>query len=82
MTKRQAQRLMQDIEKELTENDYCENVYMSVKNIGTKVFKNCVYHMAEGYTFIWTKTESFLINEKEIGDCVIVPSADISMSLC
>ena len=64
---------MADIGKTLTDKDYCKNIYVSIKDVGTKVFKKCAHYQNEGYTFIWTETESFLINEKEIGDCVIVP---------
>lgn len=64
---------MEDIGNSLSELDYHENIYFSIKDAGTTVFKECAYHEVEDYIFIWTKTEKFLINRKEIGDHVIVP---------
>lgn len=73
MTRNQAQRLMQDIEKSLTQEDFCEDIYLSIKDVGTKTFKRCAYHEIDGYTFIWTEQERYLISRKEIGDHVIIP---------
>ena len=73
MTRNQAQQLMEDIEKSLTSRDFCENIYLSIKDVGTKVFKKCVYHETDGFTFIWTETERYLISKREIGDHVIIP---------
>jgi len=73
MTKTQAQRLMIDLGKNLIHDDYCEDLYISINNIGTKIFKNCAYYGCEGYTFIWTLEEKFLISKKEINDFVLIP---------
>lgn len=73
MTRNQAQRLMEDIEKSLTKKNFCEDIYLSIKNVGTKTFKNCAYYEIEGFTFIWTEKERYLISKKEIGDYVIIP---------
>lgn len=73
MTRKQAERLMEDISQELTVLDFCEDIYLSIKDVGSKVFKKCAYHEAEGYTFIWTENEKYLISKKEIGDHVIIP---------
>lgn len=73
MTKGQAQKLMDDISKDISEEDYVESIYLSINGVGTKVFKQCTYHDIEGYTFIWTRDEKFLISKKEIGDYVIIP---------
>ena len=73
MTITQAQRLMMDLGKNLIYDDYCEDLYISINNIGTKTFKNCAYFECEGYTFIWTLEESFLISKKEMNDFVIIP---------
>lgn len=73
MTKSQAQRLMEDLGKNLVSSDYKDNVYISIKNVGTKIFRECAYHETDGYTFIWTKSERFIINKKEVGGYVVVP---------
>lgn len=73
MTRNQAQRLMEDIGKSLTKADYSEDIYLSIRDIGTKVFKKCAYHEVDGYTFIWTEKEQYLISRKEIGDYVVIP---------
>jgi hypothetical protein len=78
MTRFQAQRLMEDIGKSLSSIDYSENIYLSIKGVGSKIIKNCAYHDAENYTFIWTKDEKFLINRKSIADHVIIPH-DVAM---
>jgi hypothetical protein len=79
MTKTQAQRLMEDLGKNLIHDDYCEDLYISINNIGTKTFKNCSYYECEGYTFIWTCTEKFLLSKKEIGEYVLIPKNKESM---
>ena len=79
MTKTQAQRLMIDLGKNLIHDDYCEDLYISINNIGTKTFKNCSYYECEGYTFIWTCTEKFLLSKKEIGEYVLIPKNKESM---
>jgi hypothetical protein len=73
MTKKQAQFLMEDLGKSLSLSDYTENVYMSIRGVGTKVFRQCAFFEADGYTFIWTMNDKFLINNKELGDFVVVP---------
>lgn len=73
MTKAQAQRLMDDLGENLIPEDYCEDLYISIKNVGTKTFKQCSYYECEGYAFIWTLTDKFLISKKEIGDFVLIP---------
>jgi hypothetical protein len=73
MTKTQAQRLMIDLGKNLTHDDYCEDLYISINNIGTRTFKKCAYFECEGYTFIWTPKELFLINKKKMNDLIIIP---------
>lgn len=75
MTKAQAQRLMEDIGKNLTIDDYREELYVSINNIGTKIFKECAYYECEGYTFIWKLDEKFLLSKKEIGDFVLIPKS-------
>lgn len=64
---------MEDIGKSLTKADYSEDIYLSIRDIGTKVFKKCAYHEVDGYTFIWTEKEQYLISRKEIGDYVVIP---------
>ena len=43
------------------------------ENVGTKVFRRCAYYEAEGFTFIWTQENSFIMDKKEMGDFVIIP---------
>jgi len=73
MTKKQAQNLMEDLRKNLSPLDFVENIYISIRGVGNKVFRHCAYYEADGYTFIWTTQENFLISKKEVGDFVIVP---------
>ena len=75
MTKKQANNLMSDLRKELTSTDFCETLYVSINGIGTKIFKECAYHECDGYTFIWTSDESFLIDKKDCGDFIVVPQS-------
>ncbi len=75
MTKKQAERLKEDLEKSITLDDYVEDLYISIKDIGSKVFRNCVYLEAEGWIFIWTHEESYVVRKKDIGECVIAPAS-------
>lgn len=75
MTRRQAERLKEDLEKSITLDDYIEDLYISIKDIGSKVFRNCVYLEVEGWLFIWTKDESYMVRKKDIGDCLIAPAS-------
>lgn len=72
MTRNQALQLQRDWGKDLESRDYSETLYLSIKGIGAKTFKNCCHHEHEGYIFIWTKEESFLVSKKELGDFVMV----------
>jgi hypothetical protein len=73
MTTIEANNLKLDIEKEISEEDYCDDLYLSINGVGTKTFRQSVVHRAENWIFIWTKDESFVINEDEIGDFVLIP---------
>jgi hypothetical protein len=81
MTRKQAQLLLDDWTYAIEEKDLCENIYVSIKSVGTKVFKKCCYHETENYIFIWTKEDKFLINKKELGDFVIIPQNSKSFLL-
>jgi hypothetical protein len=72
MTSKQAIQLQKDWGQHLTEEDYHETLYVSIKGVGAKTFKSCSYHEQDDYIFIWTRDESFLIDRKELGDFVIV----------
>jgi len=72
MTKKQALQLQQDWGKHLSPNDYNQTLYLSIKGIGTKVFKECYYHEQDNYMFVWTKNESFIAKKQELGDFVAV----------
>ena len=73
MTRAEAINLMEDLGKNLSLRDYVDNIYISIKDVGTRVFRNCAYFEAEEYTFIWTHQESFLMDKNEMGDFVVVP---------
>lgn len=75
MTRKQAERLKEDLEKSITLDDYVEDLYISIKDIGSKVFRNCVYLEVEGWIFIWTHEESYVVLKKDIGECVIAPAS-------
>jgi len=75
MTKKQAESLKKDLEQSITLDDYIEDLYISINGVGSKVFKNCVYLEAEGWIFIWTQDDSFMVRRKDIGDCVIAPAS-------
>lgn len=72
MTNKQALQLQKDWGENLTDEDFHETLYLSIKGIGAKTFKFCSYHEHDNYVFIWTKDESFLIDKKELGDFVMV----------
>jgi len=73
MTSRQARNLSDDIRKELTDDSYfTDNIYLSIKNVGTKSFKNCKCDRLDGWLFIWTKDDTFLVRESEAGDFLII----------
>lgn len=73
MTKKQAQNLMNDLGKHLTESDFCQNIYISTQLCGSKVYRNCAYYDTDGYIFIWSKEKSEMLCHKEIGDYVTIP---------
>jgi len=75
MTKKQAEHLKEDLEKSITLDDYVEDLYVSINGVGSKVFKNCVYLEVEGWLFIWTHEDSYMVRRKDIGDCVIAPAS-------
>lgn len=73
MTAKQAQYLLQDWGSNLGPTDFSESVYVSIRGVGTRVFRGCAYYEAENYLFVWTASESFCINKKDMGDLVIIP---------
>jgi hypothetical protein len=72
MTKKQAVMLKDDWGKHLEENDFKTTLYLSIKNNGARMLKNCCFHEQENYIFIWTRSSSFIINKKDIGEFLIV----------
>lgn len=64
---------MQDLGKNLTQNDYCENIYISTKLDGSKTFRDCAYFEADDYIFVWKKESSVLMSKKKVGDYILVP---------
>lgn len=73
MTRKNACKLRDDIGKSLCDDDYNEDVYLSIKHVGTKTFQKCVYHEVENWIFIWTREDSFMVDRKDLGDMVIAP---------
>lgn len=77
MIETEAKNLMEDIQKTLTFRDYCKDVYVNCKDIGTRSFKSCAYYDIENWLFIWDIVEgSFIFNKDEIGDIVLITSDD------
>jgi hypothetical protein len=73
MTKEQANYLLNDWGKNLSPEDYCETIYLNIVGIGSRRFKDCCYHDADGYIFIWTRTESFVVNKMDLGEFLLIP---------
>ena len=73
MTTAEAKRLMEDLGKNLAQEDYAENICISVDGVVSEIYKDCAYFEADGYTFIWTKEKSFMINKKKVGRFAILP---------
>jgi hypothetical protein len=70
MTNKQAQFLLKDWGSNLLPEDYCETIQLSIKGVGTRMFKQCCYHESDEYVFIWTVEESFIASKKDLGDFV------------
>ena len=81
MTMKQAHNLMIDLRKSLLLRDYCEDIYLSIKNVGTKVFNSCAYFETKSCLFIWTIDESFVFNKKEVGDFVLAQAKEPMINL-
>jgi hypothetical protein len=81
MTLKQAQNLLTDLRKSLQIRDYCEDLYLSIKDVGTKVFRSCAYFETESWVFIWTIDDSFVFSKKLIGDFVLVHPNETYLSL-
>lgn len=72
MTKKQAENFCFDVAKNLNDEDFSETLYISIKNKGTKVFRNCKHDRIDGWIFFWSREETYFVKEKDIGDFVIV----------
>jgi len=81
MTKKQAENLLADIGKSLTPQDYCEDIYLSIKDVGSKSIKSCSYFETETWVFIWTTSDSFVFDKRDIGDFIFVPSNESSITI-
>jgi hypothetical protein len=80
MNRKQAENLLVDLRKNLQPRDYCEDVYLSLRGVGSKKFKSCAYFETETWLFIWTPDDSFVINKTEVGDLVFVPTKESVVS--
>jgi hypothetical protein len=77
MIETEAKNLMEDIQKTLTFRDYCKDVYINCKNIGTRRFKSCAYYDIENWLFIWDSIEGpFIFNKDDSGDIILITSDD------
>lgn len=81
MNRKQAENLLTDLRKSLQPRDYCEDIYLSFKGVGSKKFKSCAYFETEKWLFIWTPDDSFVFNKKEVGDFVFVPNNEAVVSI-
>ena len=72
MTQRQASRFLDDVKRDLDSKDYIQTLYLSIKNIGTKIFRNATFQLLDGWLFIITPDESFCIREKDLGDFICI----------
>jgi hypothetical protein len=72
MNSKEAKNFSEDIAKELNDFSYIDSVYISVKGVGTKVFKRCKCDQIDGWLFVWTPTESFYTLETDLGDFIII----------
>jgi hypothetical protein len=71
---------MMDVRKCLKLKDYCNDIYLSTKKMGTKIFKSCSYFESDGWLFVWTLEDSFSIRSKDVGDFVYVPTKETIVS--
>jgi hypothetical protein len=72
MNLKEARNFSEDARKELDSYSFTDDVYLSIKNVGTKAFRHCSYDQLDGWLFIWTPTESFFVKESEMGDFLII----------
>lgn len=76
MNRKQAENLLVDLRKSMELRDYCEDVYLSIRGVGTKTFKSCAYFETETWLFLWTIDDSFVLDKRDVGDLVFVPSKE------
>lgn len=79
MNRLNANKLMIDLGKELSEDTFVDNIYLSIRNVGTKVFKKCKFERLEGWIFIWTQDDSFCVKEKDLGDFLVIDTDSPSL---
>lgn len=72
MTQKQAYRFLDDVKRDLDQDDCVQTVYLSIKGIGTKVFRNASYQFLDGWLFIVTTTESFCVKKCDLGDFICI----------
>lgn len=72
MNRTNANKLMADLGKEMNHASFTDNIYLSIRNVGTRVFKNCKFESLEGWMFIWTRDDSFCVKEKDLGDFLVI----------
>jgi hypothetical protein len=81
MNAKEAQNFSVDILKELDDTSFSDSLYFSIRNVGTKVFRQCKYDQIEGWLFIWTKQEVFFMKESDLGDFVVIDANQTVSSL-
>lgn len=77
MRKTEALRLLDDIKRDLDERDMSKSIYLSIRHIGTKVFKNAACQILDGWFFVITPSESFCIKESDMGDFICIDSTEM-----
>ena len=65
--------LADDLKLGFTVDDYNQDVYVSIKEFGTRVYRKCAFHETETHIFIWTSKIDYIVSKSDVGDFVIVP---------
>lgn len=76
MNKTTAKNFSEDIRKQLTVDCFSDTIYLSIRNVGTRAFKNCKCDRIDGWLFIWTGEENFYVEETELGDFVFIDASE------
>lgn len=79
MTHEIANHFLLDTRRDIRDTDLNgQNVYLSIKGIGTKVFHDATSQIIDGWLFIWSREETFCVSMEEVGDLVCINVDDNS----